>query len=143
MLSFLYVPIDEPQTTHGNDGEVDDSKSKRDSIENDESKDTIALESFTCKEYRSDEIDDGFTMKSSREIKDPFEKNQKSLTINKGKVEGGKKKKRKVRNARVEGKEIKYLDKQSFYRDENSEAVHNKEKSEEDILLAIFDQTGK
>jgi len=133
---------DEPQATRGNAGELDDNKSKKDRIEKDESKDTITLESFACKEYRSDEIDEGFTMKSGCEIKDPFEKNQKSLTINEAKVKSQKKKKRKIRNARVEGKEIKHLDKQSLYRDENSTTAYDKEKSEEDILLAIFDQTG-
>ena len=139
----MCVLVDEPQATRGNAGELDDNKSKKDRIEKDESKDTIALESFACKEYRSDEIDEGFTMKSGCEIKDPFEKNQKSLTINEAKVKSQKKKKRKIRNARVEGKEIKHLDKQSLYRDENSTTAYDKEKSEEDILLAIFDQTGK
>lgn len=53
-----------------------------------------------------------------------------------------KKKKRTKNNAKVEGREISYLDKHSMYNSKDSD-LPNEEKKEEDVLFALFEQTGK
>ena len=64
-------------------------------------------------------------------------------STNERKEKRQRRKKQKKSNAEVEGKEISYLDKHSMYRNNDDNGVPDEETNEEDILHAIFEQTGK
>ena len=64
-------------------------------------------------------------------------------STNERKEKRRRRKKQKKSNAEVEGKEISYLDKHSMYQNNDDNGVPDEETNEEDILHAIFEQTGK
>ena len=139
---FCCVFIDEPQIDLESRTGVNDRASERNKTEGDTAV-IMAAKDSVSKECELSRRKEELKIHSSKSIFEGLDKTreQGSFTVNKCKKERRKKRKRKRKNAIVDGKEISYLDKHSLYNDRSNETA-DREKNEEDILFAIFEQTG-
>ena len=128
--------VDESQELCNTRTESSGSTSKRNRTQEDEKTVALSMKDLASKECIIDNKDGNVDQKSDHEIR------HIDIVAKECKGEKRKKKRRKRRNAEVEGKEIRYLDKHSLYQDINKETAPDKGKNEEDILLAIFEQIG-